>query len=262
MQADTTSPHTWLVTSTSVAGTSHVALGQPCQDAHHYAVLDSGVLIAAVADGAGSLVHSQIGAKTAVDTLVPAIASLLDSAPTLDNAQITGAFNLTRETVAKAADQMGLQLWELGCTVCLVIAFSDHTLQANIGDSAAIFQGVDDALEVLIEPFKGEYANETAFLSSNEWQSNLIIERSSVKAKAIMLGTDGIMEWCTRGRGGVPSMVLPLFEFGRMNAPTELKQQQLMDFATSPRIRSRVSDDVTILLGCRKPPTGETDSFG
>lgn len=44
----------WRVAAASVRGTTHEKTGQPCQDAHCWEQLPESVLVAAVADGAGS----------------------------------------------------------------------------------------------------------------------------------------------------------------------------------------------------------------
>jgi serine/threonine protein phosphatase PrpC len=56
----------WRVVGASVVGTAHEKTGQPCQDAHGWRILPDNVLIAAVADGAGSAALGEIGAQVAV----------------------------------------------------------------------------------------------------------------------------------------------------------------------------------------------------
>jgi serine/threonine protein phosphatase PrpC len=70
----------WRVAAASVCGTSHAKIGKPCQDTYRWAVLPEGTLVAAVADGAGSAAHAEVGAaraaQTAVDTLRARLAQL------------------------------------------------------------------------------------------------------------------------------------------------------------------------------------------
>jgi len=68
---------TWQVAAASVCGVSHQRQGMPCQDAHAWEILPSGTIGIAVADGAGSAVHSDRGSSIAVQT---AIAVLRDRA--------------------------------------------------------------------------------------------------------------------------------------------------------------------------------------
>lgn len=57
----------WRVIGASVQGTSHQKKDVSCQDAHGYRVLPGGVVLVAVADGAGSADRSDEGAQCAVD---------------------------------------------------------------------------------------------------------------------------------------------------------------------------------------------------
>lgn len=67
----------WRVAAASVCGSSHEKTGQPCQDALYWEVLPDGTLLAAVADGAGSAAHSDIGAAVATQATVKSLASAL-----------------------------------------------------------------------------------------------------------------------------------------------------------------------------------------
>ena len=53
----------WRTLCQSVVGSFHVQTGLPCQDYGDYKLLGQDVLIGAVADGAGSAKHSDLGAK-------------------------------------------------------------------------------------------------------------------------------------------------------------------------------------------------------
>jgi serine/threonine protein phosphatase PrpC len=61
----------------SVVGTSHIKVGQPGQDAHHWSVLPDGTLVAAVADGAGSATLAEVGATLAAQTAVKFLTAAL-----------------------------------------------------------------------------------------------------------------------------------------------------------------------------------------
>ena len=60
------SGQTWRIAAASAVGTSHIKSGMPCQDSFLCSVVDSAteasVLIAIVADGAGSAARSDVGA--------------------------------------------------------------------------------------------------------------------------------------------------------------------------------------------------------
>jgi serine/threonine protein phosphatase PrpC len=75
----------WRVVAASVGGTSHLRNNQLCQDAHHWQILPDNVLVAAVADGAGSAVSGKLGAMVAVEAAIENISVKQFTRRTLDD---------------------------------------------------------------------------------------------------------------------------------------------------------------------------------
>src|SRR5262245_8609022 len=61
---------TWRWIGTSVVGTSHLSSDLSCQDSHGAIALDNGVLVVAVADGAGSAPRAAEGSRCAVESCI------------------------------------------------------------------------------------------------------------------------------------------------------------------------------------------------
>ena len=83
---------TWTVISASAIGTSHQRIGLPCQDAGDFCLVDGDhTVVGAIADGAGSAMHSEIGARAAVETMLYLLdedkASLLNACAGLSGAK-------------------------------------------------------------------------------------------------------------------------------------------------------------------------------
>src|SRR5512138_193142 len=68
----------WQVIGAAVQGLSHQRQGLPCQDALKYHCLPGGILLAALADGAGSAVHAELGAQAAVEAAVDWLIACLE----------------------------------------------------------------------------------------------------------------------------------------------------------------------------------------
>ena len=68
----------WHILGSSVVGTSHRKSGRGCDDAHAYKQLENGVLLLAVADGAGSATRSALGAVCAVQAALQAATYILE----------------------------------------------------------------------------------------------------------------------------------------------------------------------------------------
>ena len=60
----------WNILAVSATGTSHQRGNKPCQDFCLSSILPGGMLVSAVADGAGSASHAEIGAETACRALI------------------------------------------------------------------------------------------------------------------------------------------------------------------------------------------------
>ncbi|WP_212720148.1 MULTISPECIES: protein phosphatase 2C domain-containing protein [unclassified Synechocystis] len=67
----------WRTVCQSAIGSFHVETGLPCQDYGAYQTLGKDILIGAVADGAGSAKHSDLGAKVAVETAIQFVLDLV-----------------------------------------------------------------------------------------------------------------------------------------------------------------------------------------
>ncbi len=65
---------TWRAYGASVRGTSHTGTGLPCQDAHGWRFLSSGIACA-VADGLGSAARADAGAQIVVAAALNSLAA-------------------------------------------------------------------------------------------------------------------------------------------------------------------------------------------
>jgi serine/threonine protein phosphatase PrpC len=63
----------WRVVAASVTGAGHAGTSCGCQDAHHWTEIAGGILVAAVADGAGTASLGAVGASVAAKIAVTTI---------------------------------------------------------------------------------------------------------------------------------------------------------------------------------------------
>jgi serine/threonine protein phosphatase PrpC len=161
----------------AVRGHSHEKEGMPCQD-NYYVWREKNKKAAgiALADGAGSSKHSQIGAACATESIIPFVMEGFDNyflKPEKTGSQITQY--LSRK-LAEIADMNGLKFKDLSCTLLFVcVKRSRKTIRfvaGHIGDGV-IVHGNAHAIYVLSEPTRGEFANTTFFLTGNNENSSL-----------------------------------------------------------------------------------------
>lgn len=93
------SPSPWRIGAASARGVAHEADGLPCQDAHAVLRLPGVAIVAAAADGAGSALYADAGARFAVAACVEALVAALGS----DRSAAGPARSGARDGAAKAA---------------------------------------------------------------------------------------------------------------------------------------------------------------
>jgi len=164
----------WRVVAASVRGTSHERVKQLCQDAHHWEMLPEGILVAAVADGAGSATLGKVGAIVAAQTAVETIrlktatpGSLLDDEGW--QVLLSKALEAARTAVEAEAVACKMTARDLATTLIIVVATPELIAAAQVGDGVAVAGDSQGNLIALTAPQRGEYANETTFLVSSKY---------------------------------------------------------------------------------------------
>ena len=256
-------PAPWKVTGASVIGTSHRRSGLPCQDSSDYRVVD-GVLIAAVADGAGSASMSDIGSALAAETSVRVVERLLgeyhDHSPhpiheTCLNRVITSAVEEARREIHEEAGRREVEVRQLATTLLLAVHTPSILAAAQIGDGAMVVSDGPGAYETFIVPQRGEYANQTSFLTSSDAMTKLDVrvERVDGDAARLAMFTDGIQNLVLRASDDSPHAPFfdPVFNWMRAQPASDDTDRKLAAFLESPRVTGRADDDLTLLLATR-----------
>ncbi|USR91827.1 protein phosphatase 2C domain-containing protein [Phormidium yuhuli AB48] len=255
----------WRVLGASVCGTSHQKRSQPCQDAWAATIRDDGLLLAAVADGAGSATRSQDGAEWAVQAAIAYLADL--TLPPLTKAEIrdredkpseepdlnqllTQALQAARTRVIEEAEAAGLPVRECASTLILLVANHEGVAVAQIGDGAAVMIDESGTLTALSQPQQGEYANQTTFLTSEGAIAQAEISIYPIPPRGIALFSDGLQRLALEMPQGTPHerFFSPLFQFIQQDSDEAGANEQLQGFLTSPRVSQRTDDDLTLVL--------------
>lgn len=144
----------------SIAGPYHIKNNIPNQDAVLFHE-DSGLMIAAVADGAGSLQKSDKGAQDAVEKAVHGIQKM--AVNTTDLVALTAeALDVARSSQLSFPDYK-----DYGSTLVVVALRENGDWAASaVGDSFAVIHKEDGSHTLVTGTPKGEYANITELLTS------------------------------------------------------------------------------------------------
>lgn len=247
-------PGSWRVVAASERGASHERSGQGCQDAHAWVVLPGGALVAAVADGAGSVSHGGVGAalavRAAVDSVAESVGAGADAEPEWLRAILFAALRDARGRLDGEAQELHRPRRELATTLILVVALPAFVGTAQVGDGATV--AAETAREVvgLTRPQGGEYANETIFLTSEDAISSAAVDVHHLRSRHLALFSDGLQKCALKMPEGAPHAPFfsPLFEFMAEERDGPNQSRKLAAFLRSPRVRSRSDDDLTLLL--------------
>jgi serine/threonine protein phosphatase PrpC len=250
----------WRVVAASVLGKSHEKIKQLCQDAHHWELLSEGVLVAAVADGAGSASLGKIGAivasQTAVETIRLQYGEIASSGDVNaeDNQKwqllLANALEAAKKAVEEEAIACKVTPRELATTLIIVVATPNLIAAVQVGDGVAV--GCDRAGNIiaLTAPQRGEYVNETIFLVSPNALENIQVNVWRGVVANIAMLSDGLQMLALEMSGGKPHapFFFPMFKFVANVTDERDAQEQLVAFLRSERISTRTDDDLTLLL--------------
>lgn len=256
----------WNAVSHSAIGTRHVAKNMPCQDYGGYQVHDD-IIYGAVADGAGSAKHSDVGAKLAVNTWIESainkFKAQISSDPDISEINFQSLFLEITESVLTRleteASQEDFPLKELGCTLICFIASPDWIAAMQIGDGFIVFRSEeDDQFQLLFQPDKGEYINETLFVTSKGALQEIQHTFQNSPPKFICAATDGLEKVAIKFQDWTPHTPFfkPFQDCLHLIPEQSQRQAYIETFLESDRLNAKTDDDKTMLL-CLAVDKGE-----
>lgn len=246
----------WRVFSASVTGKRNLEQGIAGQDASHWVVLDD-QLVAIVCDGAGSAAEARAGAAFIARALADDLSSTIQAArraPATEigapEAAIAVAIENARVGLAEIAASRRLPLQDFSCTLVGCAVSSEGGWLFHIGDGFAIQQGVDGD-SVLSRPENGEYADETYFVTDENWKDHLRLTPLAPPERGSVIGlmSDGTAPFAVnRERSGFfRPFIDPIAAFLR-DTTMPHGNESLRTLLESPRASEISTDDKTLLL--------------
>jgi Protein phosphatase 2C len=251
----------------SAIGTRHEKRGQPCQDYGNYR-FEEPYLIGAVSDGAGSAKYSDAGSQIAVESALESITKILKrqfiQVPSRENIEQAAPeiFDQMLEdilcTLHQEAITSGCELRDLGCTLLVFFATPNWVAAMQIGDGLMMLRAHADApYQLLFKPDKGEFINETIFITTPRASNYMSVCVEAVEAPFLCAATDGLERVAVRLQDWEPfAPFFRPFEDCLTKIPTEAEQQTyLKTFLESARLNAKTDDDKTMLvcLYCTQP---------
>ena len=185
----------WTMQEYAARGRSHVAKNIPCQDKVCHATF-TGAFVIALADGAGSAAHSEIGAELATKVTCDFISKNFDSIiETINAVEVKkNILNNILDAFHKVIDDTRWELSSLACTLLFAAVKGTTCLIGHIGDGVICCRK-EEKLKAISLPSNGEFANSTTFVTSPNALSDFRLYKGKTdKMDGFCLMSDGAAE--------------------------------------------------------------------
>jgi hypothetical protein len=194
----------WVIAKGSSIGGRHIEDNLSCQDSNavfYNLEMDYGIAI--VSDGAGSANHSDLGSKIVVEKGIELLNEKFTETSFQDLVQkeqievdtfFIEFYKLLYKKFEEYSLENDLPIKSLAATSIIVVFSKSGLICSHIGDGRAGYQDNENTWFSVLEPFKGEEANQTIFITSDIWESpNKFIRTTRVKnqIQSFTLMSDG-----------------------------------------------------------------------
>ena len=247
----------WQAVTSSAIGTKHKKIEKPCQDYGAHQILSEGnVLIGAVSDGMGSAKHSEIGSQLAVEVVISELQQDYWQSQLTDEDAVKQFFaqllKLVKSRLQHKANTQGYPVQDLACTLLAFIATPEWLAAMQVGDGFIVVRAEGGDYELLFQPDKGEFANETTPVTASDALQEMQVCLKLIPYKFICATTDGIENISlVKPENWKPfaKFFRPLEQHMLSRLSLKQKKKQLKDFLHSEKISQSTDDDTTLLLG-------------
>lgn len=239
-------PSEWTLAAATRAGSRNTRLGRACQDRASVRRLPGGILIAALADGAGSAAHGRQGAEAAVAASLRVMTAALGRCPAPDLAALGQS---VLDTAAQAVPDR-----DHGCTLIAFAATAHALLVVQVGDGALVVRPADGApYQRAIPRLPVEHVNETSLLGTPDWRDGARVVVLP-PAPFVCALTDGLEDLAIRRADDTPhpGFFEPLDRYAAAIGADRPARAAVRRFLAEPRIAARTDDDLGLILAARR----------
>lgn len=182
----------WKSVCCEVQGVGHKRNHTPCQD-RTFELVQNGVHVIALADGAGSASLSHYGAERVVKDAAEYLAvHFQEYIQCEDGRRVKQALvKMLRSGLREEAEQRDCSTRDLASTLLIAAVSEEHFILAHIGDGVIGYLD-GSQLKVASMPDNGEFSNVTTFVTSEEALPSMRLFKGTLKNKnAFVLMSDG-----------------------------------------------------------------------
>ena len=222
-------------------GEQHIFLGTECQD-YAMTAREDDVLCALLADGAGSVEHSEIAARAAVEALCADFMKQPEVWLSMEDSLLKQHI-ISLSTEAADNAQPGMKP---DCTLLMYGQSGQRSILIHTGDGAAI--GCGDRAVLLSSPENGAEAHLTYFLSGPDTPSHIrIMHDPDESLDTIILTSDGAERMLYDQINGVPANAPMIMAEWIRTSDEETVTEKLQE-TMETLFRRHSSDDLSIAI--------------
>lgn len=259
----------WRVVAASVTGINHIHVQRGCEDAFYPsydANFAADTFVSAVADGLGSASHAAQGAQCAVKCAVTAMnAKLAGNSQPIPSDSLFDVFQAVQQELILLAEELGVDVNEVACTLQLVVMSAHQLLIGHVGDGLVLgirSRRIDDdqnPVELLSMMRSKGFGNLTHTVVGKDLQKHIqvmdIRQNAFDQYDGVILMTDGAQTLCFEYQVKQPYQpffvqLLTWLDANKSTSITELNNQ-LAGFFTSDDTRQKSGDDITFVVAQR-----------
>ena len=232
-------------------GETHRVKRTACDDYAKAVELEDGTLIAVVCDGAGSAAKGGIGSRVCADKFIDYMTTRCNVEP-LTVEDIRKAFSHARAGLEEESAKYQLPIETFATTMVTITCLAESTVFAQVGDGFAVANFAHSRLEMPLVPDRGEFANQTYFLTSQNWIETLQVATIDEPCIGCTLSTDGLQNiLITRDDRPYEPFFTKMFGHTKNLLAAQI-ETSLKDFLSSSLVNAKVSDDATIIIAVKK----------
>ena len=231
----------------SIAGVNNSGAPKLNQDAASCITLTNGA-IAIISDGAGSAAYSNIGSQLIVRQFCKSYArrNIPLSLKEFDDV-VRSIIKKIRRQLVRLSSMYALQakLEDFHATLLFAAISGDRCFIAHLGDGACMLFNQNHEIMSISLPENGEYANQTHFITEENWVKHLRCREISGNVHSCLIMSDGVTPLALKGETNFPQFTTPLLTFLGSSEPAEAVKT-LSETLRSDTVMKISSDDKSL----------------
>ena len=247
----------WKTFAARSTGSSHQFTNTPCQDAYLVENPSQDILLIAISDGAGTASRSSDGSTRIVEASLKSIKTSLSDQedlfqidPNFISGVISKSFLDAQIDIISFADTESVNLKEFSATLSIVALIGDWVAFGQIGDGVVVVETEIGEFTTKTRPQRGEYVNETTFITSENLQKKIevVVEKASYHSITVM--TDGLLSLATKldKNEAYNPFFAPLLTYFRTFEDAEAGSRKLGELLESEQVSKKSDDDKSLVI--------------